>query len=122
MKKFGLQALIIMILGFIAHQFLPFWIIAVVAGLVGLLFQYENSGASFAAGFAAAALLWSSYAGWLNLSNMNLLSGKLGELFQMNGTYLVYLTGLVGGLLGGLGAMTGTLGRKLLMKNTEPAT
>ena len=119
MKKIGLQALIIIIVGFIAHQFFPFWIIAIVAGLVGLLFHYENSAASFAAGFAAATFLWSSYAGWLNFSNMKLLPGKLGELFHMNGSYLVYLTGLAGGLLGGLGAMTGTLGRKLLVRNTE---
>lgn len=120
MKKFGLQALIILAVGFIAHQFFPFWVIAVVSGVVGLLFHYENSAASFAAGFAAATLLWSTYAGILNAINLSLLSSKMGELFHLNGTYLTYLTGLVGGLLGGLGAMTGSLCRKLFVKTVEP--
>lgn len=117
MKKFGLQALLILVLGFLAHQFLPFWTIAVVAGLAGLMFRHENSAASFAAGFAAASLLWSGYAAILNSANAGMLSGSLGELFQLNGSYLVYVTGLLGGLLGGLGAMTGTLARKLFEKN-----
>jgi hypothetical protein len=118
MKKFGLQALIILIGGFIAHQFLPFWAVAIVAGTVGLFFFYENSAVSFAAGFAAASLLWSGYAGFLNATNLNLLSGKMGELFHINGSYLVYLTGMVGGLLGGLGAMTGSLARKLFERKS----
>ena len=113
MKKLGLQTIIILVLGFIAHQFLPFWSIAVVAALVGLLFKYENSAASFAAGLVAATLLWSGYAGFLNSANANMLSGSLGELFSVNSTLLVYITGLIGGLLGGLGAMTGTLARKM---------
>jgi hypothetical protein len=116
MKKFGLQTLIILIGGFIAHQFLPFWATAAVAGLVGLLFRYENSSASFAAGLAAGTLLWSSYAGFLNSANLSALSGMMGELFKTNGAYLVYVTGLAGGLLGGLGAMTGTLARKMFEK------
>ncbi len=119
MKKFGLQTLIILVVGFIAHQFLPYWATAVVAGLVGLLFRYENSAASFAAGFAAGTLLWSSYAWFLNSANLNSLSGMLGELFKTNGAYLVYVTGLAGGLLGGLGAMTGTLARKMFEREEE---
>jgi hypothetical protein len=113
MKKFGLQTIIILVVGFLAHQFLPFWAIALVAGLVGFLFKYENSAASFAAGLAAATLLWSGYAMFLNITNGNILSESLGTLFSMKGTNLVYITGLIGGLLGGLGAMTGTLARKM---------
>ncbi len=119
MKKYGLQTLIILILGFIAQQFFPFWIIAVVAGLVGLLFHYKNSATGFAAGFTAATLLWSGYAHFLNAANLNMLASKMGDLFQLKSSYLVYLTGLVGGLLGGLGAMTGSLGRKLFFKEKQ---
>jgi hypothetical protein len=118
MKKFGLQTLLILALGFVAHQFFPFWIIAVVGGVVGLLFRYENSGASYAAGFAAALLLWSGYAGFLDAANAKSLSTKLGEVFHVGGPYLMYLTGMVGGILGGFGAMTGTLARKMFERET----
>ncbi|MCB0522683.1 MAG: hypothetical protein H6577_13705 [Lewinellaceae bacterium] len=118
MKKFGLQTVIILIVGFIVHQFLPFWGTAVIAAVVGLLFRYENSAASFAAGFAAGSLLWGTYAGLLNSGNLSFLSNMLGELFKTNGAYLVYATGLIGGLLGGMGAITGTLARKMFEKDS----
>jgi len=117
MKKLVLQAVITLVLGFIAHQFLPFWSIAVAAGLVGLLFKYENSGMGFAAGLVAGVLLWGGYAAYLDTANGHLLSGSLGELFSAKGIFLVYFTGLLGGLLGGLGALTGSLARKMLEKS-----
>ncbi len=113
MKKFGLQVLIILVLGSIAQYFFPFWSIAVVAALVGFLFKYENSAASFAAGTAAVTLLWSSYAIFLNVANANQLANQIGVLFTVGAGYLVPVTGLIGGLLGGFGAQTGTLLRKV---------
>ncbi|MCU0347427.1 MAG: hypothetical protein MUC59_10815 [Saprospiraceae bacterium] len=117
MKKFGIQALIILILGSIAQYFLPFWSIAVVAALVGFFFKYENSAASFAAGTAAVTLLWSSYAGFLTSANASQLANQIGNLFQVGPGYLVPATGLIGGLLGGFGAQTGTLLRKIFEKD-----
>lgn len=122
MKKFGLQTLIILVLGAIGQYFLPFWSIAVVAGVVGFFFKYENSAASFAAGTAAVTLLWSSYAGFLNSANANQLADQIGQLFKIGSGYLLPITGLIGGLLGGLGAQTGTLARKLLEKDSDTAT
>ncbi|MCF8245075.1 MAG: hypothetical protein K9J37_00745 [Saprospiraceae bacterium] len=119
MKKFGLQLLIILVLGAIAQHFLPFWSITVVAALVGFFFKYENSAASFAAGTAAVTLLWSSYAGFLNTANAGQLAGQIGQVFKIGQGYLIPITGLIGGLLGGLGAQTGTLARKLFEKEAD---
>jgi hypothetical protein len=119
MKKFGLQTILTAALGFVAHLYFPFWVIAPVAGLIGLLFRYENSAASYAAGFVSCSLLWGGYATYLDTANTGLLSLKMGELFHVGGSYLGYLTGLVGGVLGGFGAMTGTLLRKIFDKAGE---
>lgn len=116
MKKFGFQTLIILVLGSIAQYFFPFWSVAVVAALVGFLFKYENSAVSFAAGTAAVTLLWTGYAGYLNSANASQLAGQIGQLFKTSQGYLIPATGLIGGLLGGLGAQSGTLLRKLFEK------
>ena len=119
MKKFGLQLIIILVLGSIAQYFFPFWSIAVVAALVGFFFKYENSAASFAAGTAAVTLLWASYAGFLNSANAGQFAGQIGQLFKVGQGYLIPATGLIGGLLGGMGAQTGTLARKLFEKESD---
>ncbi len=120
MKKFSLEILFILVAGFAALQFFPFWSIAIVGGLAGLLFRHENSAVSLAAGFVAASLLWGGYASYLDSANLHLLSEKMGEVFKVKGSYLAYLSGLAGGLPGGLGAMTGTLLRKVFEKAEVP--
>lgn len=117
LKGMSLQAILILVLGFLAHQFLPWWITAVVCGLVAI-FLKVNSAASFAAGFAAGTLLWSGYAGILNNLNAGSLADQVGQIFQgLKGMTLVYLTGLMGGVLGGLGSLIGSLARGIFSKN-----
>lgn len=113
MIKALLQTILTIVLGYVAQLYFPFWSMAVVAALVALLFKYDNSMAGFSAGFSAAFLLWCAYAFTLDMENLKLLTSKLGELFKVGSSYLPYVTGVVGGLLGGFGAMTGTLARKL---------
>ena len=112
-----LQFVLILGLGFLAQLFLPFWGIALVAVLVSLFFRYRNSLVSFVVGFLAAGLLWGGKAALLDSGNQTVLSGQLGELFGLSGDYLVWATAWLGGLLGGLGAMTGTLAGKLFLKS-----
>lgn len=115
MKKFSFQTILIIILGFAAHQFFQWWSIIIVAGLVGLFFNYKNSLSSWMAGFVGVALLWGFYAAFLNYGNLGLLANSIGDLFGgISGNQLICLTGLIGGIAGGFGAMTGTLGRKLI--------
>lgn len=113
MIKAFLQTILTIVLGYIAQLYFPFWSMAAVAAIVALFFKYENSLAGFSAGFSAAFLLWCAYAYTLDLENLHLLTSKLGELFKVGSSYLPYVTGVAGGLLGGMGAMTGALARKL---------
>ncbi|MDX1943582.1 MAG: hypothetical protein SFU99_23650 [Saprospiraceae bacterium] len=111
-----LFTLFTLIAGFIAQQFLPWWMIAVIAGLLSYIFDLKT-GVSFWAGFVAAALLWASYAGYLDYQNEGILSARIGKLFGgLPGAVLILLTGVVGGIFGGLGALTGSLGRRLTTK------
>ncbi len=102
------------IAGFIAQLFLPWWMIAVIAGLLSFIFDLRV-GASFWAGFVAAALLWGGYAGYLNALNDGILADRIGKLLGgLNGFLLVLVTAIIGGIFGGLGALTGSLGRRFI--------
>jgi hypothetical protein len=113
MKNFFLQILLIIGLGFLLQQFLPFWSLVAVAALGGWLFGGEKAVMAFAAGFSAAFLLWGGYAFALDAGNDGILSAKMGELFAIGSTGMLLLTALLGGLLGGTGALTGALARKM---------
>jgi hypothetical protein len=114
MKNILLQIIATVVLGYLAHLVLPFWGMAVAAFIVALLFKYNNSGSSFLAGFLAAFMLWGGYALYLDNGNTGQLSGALGELFKVDGGYLIYFSALLGALSGGFGAMTGSLAKKLV--------
>lgn len=113
MKNLILGIVTIIILGGILHQILPWWSIVIAAGIVGLIFS-ENATVSFTYGFLGVVLLWGVTAFLLDSENAGLLSRKMGEIFGGIGSIgMVCATAFLGGLLGGFGAMTGTLGRKL---------
>ena len=113
MKNTLLGLITIILLGGVAHQFLPWWIIVVVAAIVGMIF-HKHAGASFLYGFVGVLLLWGLAAYRLDAGNESILSARMGEIFGGIGSMgMIGATALLGGILGGFGAMTGTLGRKL---------
>ena len=114
MRYILLQLIATIILGYLSHQFMPFWAIAVAGFLVGLVFRYKWLLTPFAASFLGGFLLWGGLAWWIDRENARQLSSMLAELFKTDGPYLAFVTGLVGGLLAGLGALTGSSLRKLL--------
>ena len=128
--QFILEALLIAMLGYLVHQFvpsLPWWIIVLIAGVVA--FVLNTSARSFFSGFIGVALLWGVLAWQLSSANMDILATRMGELFSqsnqeqsmegISAMQLIVITALLGGLLGGLGAMTGSYGRKLLAKEEK---
>ena len=115
MKKLITSILLIIILGGVTQLFLPWWSIAMVAAIIGFLFKFDHSLWSFLAGFLAVLLLWSGYAAYLDIENAHILSERMGNLFgNISSSGVIGLTGLIGGLVGGFFAMTGTLGQKML--------
>jgi len=120
MLKAILQIIITILASYFVQMYLPFWSLALIAGVIALFFVYRNSLTSFAAGFLAAFILWCAFAYTLDSENFNILSNKMGLLFKTEGAYLPYATGLIGGMLGGFGALTGALLRKIFENNKAP--
>lgn len=85
----------------------PWWWPAVAAYAVGFWLP-RRAGTAFASGFAGAALAWTACAGFLDLRNHHLLSNRIADLFHLPAGALVpVLTGLIGGIMGGMAAWAG---------------
>ncbi len=111
--RFLIFVLSIILVSFFAQLYLSWWSIALIAALAGVWSGYSPI-RSFSMGFLAIFLLWAGYAFWLDMGNESILSEKLKELFGgVPGALLILITGVIGGLVGGLGALTGSLWTKL---------
>jgi len=106
--RFLLAVLLTAALAFLAGRFLPWWSIAIVAFLVAL-FLMQHLGRAFLAGFVGIFLLWSLLALWIDVKNDSLLSVKMAQVLPLGGSsfLLMMVTAVVGGLVGGLAALTG---------------
>lgn len=116
MKNFFISLLLTAASACFLQLFLPWWTIAVAAFGVAY-FVKQNSFAAFLSAFVAVFLLWVVYAYMLSSTNENILTTKVAELLKAltkgSVTTLYLLTGLIGGLVSGLGALTGSLAAKL---------
>jgi hypothetical protein len=107
--RFLLSILLTAVLAFVAGMYLEWWSIAIAAFLVALLLP-QRLGRSFLAGFLGIFILWGVLAFWIDIKNDSLLSNKMAELFGLgsSGILLVLITALVGALVAGFAAMSGS--------------
>ena len=103
--KFLLQILFIIVLGYILELFFPWWTIAIAAFVGGIVF---NTRANFAAGFLAIALLWTLKALLIEYSAAAPLTDRVAMIFSLSKPLLFIVVAVIGGLVGGFAAMTGS--------------
>ena len=115
--RFILATLLTVTLSFIAGLYTPWWSIAIISFLVALLIK-QHYGLAFVSGFLGIFLFWGLLAFWIDIKNNGVLSHKIAALFPLGGSsvLLILVTGLVGGLVGGFAAMSGSSLRPLERK------
>ena len=103
-----------MILGYLLQFVMPWWSIALATMVVTYILN-KNYWVSFIVGFFAVLLLWGGFALLRDLANESLLSAQVGDLLQGLPTIaLIALTGIIGGLVGGLSGLVGHSARELI--------
>ncbi|TNE49220.1 MAG: hypothetical protein EP344_18305 [Bacteroidetes bacterium] len=108
MKNSFYTIILILILGQASHFGLPWWGLAPIAAIAGWLFP-QRTWSCLLAGFAGGFLLWITVALWLDTGNEGMLSARIGTLFMGLSRWAVLATsGVLGGLIGGMGCLTGT--------------
>lgn len=98
---------LIIVLGLIAQLVLPWWIIAIVGFLVGLTFMDKASYAVIT-GFFAVFTLWGLVALLKSYQNNFVLIDRMSELLPIHNVgLLLFVTALIGGLVGLLSTLSG---------------
>jgi hypothetical protein len=107
--RFLLATLLTAALSFIAGLYLPWWSIAFVAFLVALLIRQRIAWA-YLSGFTAIFFLWGGLATIIDIKNKSMLAQKIAHLFPLNGNgvLLILITALLGALVAGFAAMSGS--------------
>lgn len=107
-----------MITGFLAYVLgiystVPWWSFAISSFLVSIAI-HQKPGKAFLSGFLGLFLLWAGMALLKDSANDHVLSVKVAQLLFKTGSFavLVLVTGIVGGLVSGLAALTGSYLRK----------
>jgi hypothetical protein len=101
------------LLAYIGGIFLPWWSIALAAFIVAILVP-QPGGMSFLGGLLGVFFLWVAIAWWIDMKNNAVLAQRMAHVLPLGGSrvLLLIVTGLVGGLVAGFAAMTGSYLRR----------
>jgi len=113
--KFGISVLLTIVVSFAAGLYLPFWSVALVSFGVAA-FIYQKPGMAWLAGFVSILLFWGLLAWAIDAQNDSILSKRMANLFPLGGSsaLLILITALVGAIIGGLAALSGSFLRKYI--------
>jgi hypothetical protein len=107
--KFLVALLLTTLLTFIAGLYLPWWSLAIVGIIVALL-VHQQAFKAWLSGFLGVFLLWAGLAWWIDMKNNGVLSKKIASILPLGGSpiVLILVTGIIGGLVAGFAAMSGS--------------
>ena len=111
-----INILLIAALSYYVELYLPWWTLTIVCAAVCTL-VYVGLLQAFISGCLGIGLLWFGLAWKVHADTEGVLSEKITQLVGLGDPLqLIVLTGLVGGLVGGLAAMTGSSLRNIYTK------
>ena len=110
--KFITVLLLTALLGFAAPLYFTWWSFAVTSFIIALFVQ-QKAFFAFIAGFSGLFLLWLFYTMIIDNANQHILSQRIAHLLPLNGSsiLLILITSLIGGLISGFAALSGSLAR-----------
>lgn len=108
-----LTAILVVFLNAVA----PYWIVMIGISILSALLFPSGIGAFMGAGLGMG-LTWIGQCIYLEITTSSPLPDQMGELMGIgSGTSLIFVTGLIGFLLGGFSGLTGILFRKMFVRD-----
>ncbi|HJS54264.1 MAG TPA: hypothetical protein VJ765_06960 [Chitinophagaceae bacterium] len=116
--KFLIATILTALLSFITGIYVALWWFFVIIALLVALLIHQKAGKAFFAGFLGLFILWSVLAFWMDNGNDGVLSAKIASLLPLGGSkwMLIFVTGLIGGLVAGFAALSGSYLRSIARK------
>jgi hypothetical protein len=117
--KFILNIILLAILAATLQWLLGYWwLIGLAAFFIGTITGSKSGMRSFFIGFWGIALLWAGIAFYKAFPNEFILAEKMASLLYLKGNAFAILgvTALIGGLVGGLSALSGNSLYKMVVK------
>jgi hypothetical protein len=107
--KFIVSLVLMALLSFTACLYLPWWSISVACFIVAVL-VVQKPWLAFLSGFLGLLLLWGGLSIWISHNNHHILALKMSQIIakKESPALLILLTALIGAIVGGLGALTGS--------------
>jgi hypothetical protein len=107
--KFFISLLLTALLSFVLCLFMGWWSIALAAFVVAALI-HQPPRKAFLTGFSALFGLWGIMAWWIDAANNSVLSHRMASLLPFGGSafIMILVTALVGALVAGFAALTGS--------------
>ncbi len=120
MIKFLVATSLTALFAYALGMYAPWWSIALAACIVAAVVPQKNAKA-FVAGLLGIMLLWIIVALVKDGANNHILSSRIANLLPLKGSVglLVFVTGLIGGLVGGLSALCGSMLRGFFSKSKD---
>ena len=108
-------SLAVLLINFVLQAFIYWWAVTLLTFVVA--FGWGNTAfQSFWSGFVAVAISWGGYVSIIYLQNEGILAARVAALFYLPRPELLILaTALIGGALGGGGAISGYYWKKWLI-------
>jgi hypothetical protein len=103
-----IRILLIGAISWFVQQYFLYWSAAATAFLLLVLIPSKSSRNAFICGFLGIGLLWTIIAWRIDHQTGSILTERVAGLFHLaRPIYLVLITGLTGGILGGFAALAG---------------
>jgi len=115
--KFIIRTIIIVVASHFSLLYFPWWSMAICAFFAGAIIAGKNL-STFFSGFIGLGLLWFTQAFITHNDSGGILSNKIAALFSLSdGIYMVLVTGIVAGIVGGFSTLSGFRFRKMFTRD-----
>lgn len=108
--------ILIFVLTLIAGFITPWWAAPIIA-FVMALYAGTKPAQAFWSGFGAVFMVWTVLALFKSVPNDHILASRVAVLFHLpHWIWILFITALIGGLVGGMSALSGFLVRRLVVR------
>lgn len=114
--NFIFRILLIGITSYYIDEPIPWWSIILIPFILGLIFE-DNFLSHFLSSFIGTSVAWLFLMLSFDLETQSVLSGKIIDILEISSVnFLIISTSVIGGIVSGLGSLTGVSLRNILVK------